>query len=174
MSDVCLQDAITVAGMLRRGEVSAREVVSAHIARIEAFDPAINAIVTRTFDAALDRAAAADDAMASGRVLGLLHGLPVAHKDLADTAGVRTTYGSPLFATNVPQHDALVVQRMGQAGAISLGKTNVPEFGAGLAYRQRSLRRDSQPVRPRAQCGRQQRRCRCSAGRPADRFGRWQ
>ncbi len=55
----------------------------------------------------------------------------MAHKDLADTAGVRTTYGSPLFATNVPQRDALVVQRMAQAGAISLGKTNVPEFGAG-------------------------------------------
>jgi amidase len=126
-----MQDAIAIAGMLRRREVSAREVVSAHIARVEAFDPAINAIVTRTFETALDRAAAADDAMAGGRALGLLHGLPVAHKDLADTAGVRTTYGSPLFATNVPQRDALVVQRMAQAGAISLGKTNVPEFGAG-------------------------------------------
>jgi amidase len=117
--------------MLRRREVSAREVVSAHIARIEAFNPVINAIVTQTFDAAMSRAAAADDAMAGGRTLGLLHGLPVAHKDLADTAGVTTTYGSPLFATNVPQHDALVVHRMARAGAISLGKTNVPEFGAG-------------------------------------------
>jgi amidase len=84
--------------MLRRQEVSAREVISAHIARIEAFDPEINAIVTRTFDAALVGAAAADEAMARGRDVGLLHGLPVAHKDLADTAGVRTTYGSPLFA----------------------------------------------------------------------------
>jgi amidase len=131
VTDVCLQSAIDIAGMLRRREVSAREVVSAHIARIEAFNPVINAIVTRTFGAALSRAAAADEAMAAGRTLGLLHGLPVAHKDLADTAGVRTTYGSPLFATNVPQQDALVVQRMAQAGAISLGKTNVPEFGAG-------------------------------------------
>jgi amidase len=131
VSDVCLQSAIDIAGMLRRREVSAREVVSAHIARIEAFNPVINAIVTRTFGAALSRAAAADEAMAAGRTLGLLHGLPVAHKDLVDTAGVRTTYGSPLFATNVPQQDALVVQRMAQAGAISLGKTNVPEFGAG-------------------------------------------
>jgi amidase len=126
-----MQDAITIAAMLRRREVSAREVVSAHIARIEAFDPIINAIVTRTFDPALVRAAAADEAMAHGRAVGLLHGLPVAHKDLADTAGVRTTYGSPLYATNVPQHDALIVRRMAQAGAISLGKTNVPEFGAG-------------------------------------------
>jgi amidase len=126
-----MQDAIVIAGMLRRREVSAREVVLEHIARIEAFDPVINAVVTRTFDAAMARAAAADDATASGRALGLLHGLPVAHKDLADTAGVRTTYGSPLFATNVPERDALVVERMAKAGAISLGKTNVPEFGAG-------------------------------------------
>ena len=126
-----MHDAIALAGMLRSREVSAREVVSAHIARIEAFDTAINAVVTRTLDAAMARAADADESAARGSPLGLLHGLPVAHKDLAETAGVRTTYGSPLFATNVPQRDALVVQRMAQAGAISLGKTNVPEFGAG-------------------------------------------
>jgi amidase len=126
-----MQDAIALAGLLRRREVSAREVVSAHIARIEAFDPAINAIITRTFETAVAQAADADEAAAHGTSRGLLHGLPVAHKDLADTAGVRTTYGSPLFATNVPQRDALVVQRMARAGAISLGKTNVPEFGAG-------------------------------------------
>jgi amidase len=131
VSELWLQDAVGLAGLLRRREVSAREVVSAHIPRIEAVDPAINAIVTRTFDAALTRALAADEAMARGRVLGLLHGLPVAHKDLADTAGVRTTYGSPLFAGHVPERDALVVQRMRQAGAISVGKTNTPEFGAG-------------------------------------------
>ena len=124
-------DAVALAGMLRRREVSAREVVAAHIARVEAFDTAISAIVTRTFDRALAQAATADDAIARGRPLGLLHGLPVAHKDLVETAGVRTTYGSPVFAANVPQRDALVVQRMAQAGAISLGKTNVPEFGAG-------------------------------------------
>jgi amidase len=131
VTDLCLLDAVDLAVMLRRRQVSAREVISAHIARIEAFDPVINAIVTRTFDAALARASAADDAIARGVPGGLLHGLPVAHKDLADTAGVRTTYGSPLFAGNVPQRDALIVQRMAQAGGISLGKTNVPEFGAG-------------------------------------------
>lgn len=131
VTDICMQDALATAGMLRRREVSAREVVSAHIERIEAFDPVINAIVTRTFEQGLAKAAAADEALAGGHPLGLLHGLPVAHKDLFDTAGVRTTYGSPLFATNVPQTDTLVVARIGQAGAISLGKTNVPEFGAG-------------------------------------------
>ena len=131
MEDLCAKDAVTLAGMLRRREVSAREVIAAHIARIEALDGAVNAVVTRCFDAALAEAAAADAALARGESTGLLHGLPVAHKELFDTAGVRTTYGSPLFADNVPSRDALVVQRMSAAGAISLGKTNVPEFGAG-------------------------------------------
>jgi amidase len=130
-ASLCDRDAITLAGLLRAREVSAREVVAAHIDRIEAADGAVNAIVTRTFDAALAAAAAADDALARGAAPGLLHGLPVAHKDLHDTAGVRTTYGSPLFARHVPARDALVVSRMKQAGAITLGKTNTPEFGAG-------------------------------------------
>ncbi len=124
-------DALTLAGMLRRREVSAREVIAAHIARIEAVDGAVNAIVTRCFGQAAAKAAAADEALARGEPPGLLHGLPVAHKDLLETAGVRTTYGSPLFADYVPAADALVVRRMAAAGAISLGKTNVPEFGAG-------------------------------------------
>ena len=131
MEDLCANDAVTLAGMLRRREVSAREVIAAHIARIEALDGAVNAVVTRCFDTALAKAADADAALARGQGTGLLHGLPVAHKDLFDTAGVRTTYGSPMFAENVPGRDALVVQRMSAAGAISLGKTNVPEFGAG-------------------------------------------
>jgi amidase len=124
-------DAITLAGLLRAREVSAREVVAAHIERIEAVDGAVNAVVTRTFDGALQQAAAADERLAQGAEPGLLHGLPVAHKDLIDTAGVRTTYGSPLFADFVPDTDELVVTRMAEAGAISLGKTNTPEWGAG-------------------------------------------
>ncbi len=131
MTDLCALDAVTLAGMLRRREVSAREVAAAHIGRVEALDGPVNAVVTRCFDRALARAAEADDAIARGQVLGLLHGLPVAHKDLAETAGVRTTYGSPLFADHVPDFDALQVERMSRAGAISLGKTNTPEFGAG-------------------------------------------
>jgi amidase len=131
VADLCACDAVTLAGLLRRREVSAREVIAAHISRIEAVDGAVNAVVTRCFDSALAKAAAADAALARGESTGLLHGLPVAHKDLHDTAGVRTTHGSPLFADNVPGRDALVVRRMSAAGAISLGKTNVPEFGAG-------------------------------------------
>ncbi len=128
---LCENDAVTLAGLLRRKDVSAREVVAAHIGRIEAVDQFVNAIVTRTFEQAMDKAAAADDALAAGRPAGLLHGLPVAHKDLVETAGVRTTFGSPLFADHVPGFDALIVSRMAGAGAISLCKTNTPEFGAG-------------------------------------------
>jgi amidase len=131
VTDLCALDAVTLAGMLRRREVSAREVTAAAIDRIVVTDGSVNAVVTRCFDRALARAAEADDSMARGEVLGLLHGLPVAHKDLAETAGVRTTYGSPLFSGHVPDFDALVVERMSAAGAISLGKTNTPEFGAG-------------------------------------------
>ena len=124
-------DAITLAGMLRSREVSAREVIAAHIERIESADGAVNAVITRCFGRAMEKTAAADAALARGEQPGLLHGLPVAHKDLLDTAGVRTTYGSPLFAEHVPDRDDLVVSRMASAGAISLGKTNTPEFGAG-------------------------------------------
>jgi Amidase len=131
VTDLCATDAVTLAGMLRRREVSARDVIAAYVQRIEAVDGAVNAVVTRTFDAALDQAARADEALARGAEPGPLHGLPVARKDLHDTAGVRTTYGSVLFADHVPDRDALVVHRMAQAGAISLGKTNTPEFGAG-------------------------------------------
>ena len=131
LSDLHSKDAITLAGLLRSREVSARELIAAHIDRVMVLDPVVNAIVTRCFDSALAKAAAADESLARGDEPGLLHGLPVAHKDLADTAGVRTTYGSRLFADNVPERDALVVSRMAAAGAISLGKTNTPEFGAG-------------------------------------------
>ena len=120
-----------MAGLLRRREISARELIAAHIGRVQAADVSVNALVTRTFETAMARAASADELMARGGPTGLLHGLPVAHKDLNDTAGVRTTYGSPLFAEHVPDRDALVVSRMAAAGAISLGKTNTPEFGAG-------------------------------------------
>jgi amidase len=130
-AELCGHDAITLAALLRARQVSAREIIAAHIERIGALDGAVNAVVTRTFDTALARAAAADEALARGGEPGLLHGLPVAHKDLTETAGVRTTYGSPLFADHVPDRDELVVSRMAAAGAISLGKTNTPEFGAG-------------------------------------------
>jgi amidase len=128
---LCDLAATELAQRLRAREVSAREVVQAHLERVEAVNPSVNAIVTLTSSRALELAAAADEALAAGSDVGPLHGLPVAHKDLQDTAGVRTTYGSTLFADHVPSADSIVVERMRSAGAISLGKTNTPEFGAG-------------------------------------------
>lgn len=128
---ICGLLATQMAAMLAGGEISARELLAAHLERIEQVNPALNAIVTFTPELAAERAAAADEAHARGESLGLLHGLPVAHKDLALTAGVRTTMGSPLFADFVPDIDALVVERQRAAGAVMVGKTNTPEFGAG-------------------------------------------
>ena len=116
---------------MRTREVSAREVLGAHLARIAETNPAINAIVTLEPERALAQAGAADEAMARGEPVGPLHGLPIAHKDLADTAGVRTTYGSPIYADHVPERDEPFVVRVREAGAVMLGKTNTPEFGAG-------------------------------------------
>jgi amidase len=111
--------------------VSAREVVQAHLEQIERVNAVLNALVTLTAERALERASELDTAMVRNGAVGPLHGIPVAHKDLVEVKGVRTTYGSPLFAEYVPDHDAAVVERMARAGAVSLGKTNTPEFGAG-------------------------------------------
>ena len=123
--------AMEMSSMLAAGKISARELLQAHLDRIEAVNPAVNALVTLTTESALEQAATADRAHARGESLGLLHGIPVAHKDLALTAGVRTTFGSPVFDDFVPDADSLVVERQRQAGAVMVGKTNTPEFGAG-------------------------------------------
>jgi len=113
------------------GELSAVELTEAHLARIDAVNPRVNAIVTVVPERALAEAAELDARHARGEAPGLLHGLPVAVKDLMDTAGIRTTYGSPIHADHVPESDALIVTRMRAAGAVVIGKTNTPEFGAG-------------------------------------------
>ena len=123
---MCIRDRL-----IRAKEISTRETVEAHLAQIERLNPALNAIVTLDAERALSRAAAADEAQARGETLGPLHGLPVAHKDLQPTAGMRTTWGSRIFKDFIPKEDSLLVERIGQAGAIALGKTNTPEFGAG-------------------------------------------
>ena len=105
--------------------------MKAHLERIEAVNPRLNAIVTLLPERGLEGARRADEAVARGERLGPLHGLPVAHKDLHLTAGIRTTQGSTLFRDHVPTQDDLIVERIRQAGAICIGKTNVPEFGAG-------------------------------------------
>jgi amidase len=129
--EIVYRTATELALMLRAREVSATEVVRAHLEQVERANSAVNAIVTLTAEQALDAARGADDRQTSGEDIGPLHGIPVVHKDTHDTAGVRTTYGSPILKDNVPERDDLVVARMRRAGAISLGKSNVPEFGAG-------------------------------------------
>lgn len=130
-TDLCLQPATAIARLIRQRAVSASEVLEAHLARIEKINPLVNAIITLDVEGARDRARAIDKALARGEDPGPLAGLPVAHKDLAETKGMRTTYGSPIFADFVPDFDALIVARLKAAGAVTIGKTNTPEFGAG-------------------------------------------
>ncbi len=132
MTDLCTGEARELARRIRAREVSAVEVMEAFLARIERHDPAVNAIPTlRPREALLAEARAADEAVARGDPVGPLHGLPHAVKDTAQTRGIRTTMGSPILADNVPETDDIFVERLRKAGAILIGKTNVPEFGAG-------------------------------------------
>jgi amidase len=130
-SSVCFMSAIEMARLIRAKKLSAREALAAHLQQIERVNPTVNAIVTLVAELATDAAAKADEMQARGETLGALHGLPVAHKDLLETRGIRTTFGSPLFKDNIPAEDDIVVDRMRRAGAITIGKTNTPEFGAG-------------------------------------------
>lgn len=126
-TDLVHADASRLAELIRTREVSSVEVVRAHIDRIRAVDPKVNAVVTLV-DGALEAAKAADDALAAGAEVGPLHGVPFTVKDSFDTAGVLTQRGSPIFAGRVPDTDATSVARMKRAGAILLAKTNLPEF----------------------------------------------
>jgi amidase len=120
-----------MAAAIRAKEVSARELMELHLTRIAERNPELNAIVSLDEERARQGAEEADAATARGDELGVLHGLPFAFKDTHDVAGWRTTYGSPLFADLVPDADELVVERIRRAGAVPIGKTNVPEFAAG-------------------------------------------
>ncbi|MGH3295195.1 MAG: amidase family protein [Trebonia sp.] len=129
--DLCFTPAVELARLLHSRELAARELLDAFLNRIHRVNPRLNAIVTLAEERATAEAAAADAAAARGSRLGVLHGLPIAVKDLADTEGIRTTYGSPLFADHVPDADAPHVALLKAAGAVIIGKTNTPEFGAG-------------------------------------------
>ncbi|MGH3256985.1 MAG: amidase [Streptosporangiaceae bacterium] len=129
--DLYTTPAVDLARMIRSRELSATELLAAVLARIEAVNPAVNAIVTLAPEQAAAAAAELDSLAARGEFRGPLHGLPIAVKDLAETAGIRTTFGSPIFASYVPSFDAPHVALLKQAGAVVVGKTNTPEFGAG-------------------------------------------
>jgi aspartyl-tRNA(Asn)/glutamyl-tRNA(Gln) amidotransferase subunit A len=126
-SEITYSDATKLAELIRTREISPVEVVQAHLDRIEAVNPKLNAIVTVAVDA-LDAARAAEAAVLAGDELGPLHGVPITVKDSIDTAGVMTQRGSPIFKGRIPETDAVSVARMKSAGAILLAKTNLPEF----------------------------------------------
>ena len=128
---VCFMSAVEMARLIRAKKLSARETLAAHLKQIERVNPKVNAVVTLAPEMAADAAAKADEMQAHKEPLGPLHGLPVAHKDLLETRGIRTTFGSPLYKDYIPTEDDIVVERMRRAGAIVIGKTNTPEFGAG-------------------------------------------
>jgi amidase len=129
--EICFLPATELARRIRTKEVSAQEVMATHLDQIERINPQVNAIVTLLPERAMQGARDADQALARGKEVGPLHGLPIAHKDLVPTKGIRTTFGSPVFKDFVPDQDSLIVERLHNAGAITIGKTNTPEFGAG-------------------------------------------
>jgi aspartyl-tRNA(Asn)/glutamyl-tRNA(Gln) amidotransferase subunit A len=123
-------DATKLAALVRTRELSSREIVQAHLDRISAVNPKVNAVAFLMADDALKAADAADRAVASKAELGPLHGVPFSIKDALDTAGVLTQRGSKLFAGNIPEKDATAVARFKAAGGIPLMKTKIPEFSA--------------------------------------------
>jgi aspartyl-tRNA(Asn)/glutamyl-tRNA(Gln) amidotransferase subunit A len=125
------------AGWIRQGELSPVELTQAHLDRIHRLDPRVNSYITITAEAALEQARQAEAELqrgesAAGQPLGLLHGIPLALKDLYETKGIRTTAGTTHFSDYIPQEDAAVVTKLKAAGAILLGKTNLHEIALGL------------------------------------------
>src|SRR5215813_832827 len=152
-TDLCFATAVELARRIRAREVSVTEVIQAHLAQIDRVNPKVNAIVTLTAERALDDAKAKDAALARGAATGPLFGLPIGHKDLVPTKGIRTTFGSPIYRDNVPSEDGLIIERLRAAGAVTLGKTNTPEFGAGSQTFNEVFGRTLNPYDPSKTCG---------------------
>ncbi len=130
--DICRLDAHQLSQAIHARSVSCVEVMTAYLDHIERVNPRVNAIVSlEPREALLRQAQDRDASLGRGESLGWMHGFPHAVKDLQPTRGIRTTQGSPLFASFVPDADSIVVERLRGAGAILIGKTNVPEFGLG-------------------------------------------
>ncbi|WP_454811506.1 amidase [Labrys neptuniae] len=131
-SDIVMMDAIPLSQAIKSKSISCVEVMTAYLDHIDRFNPTVNAIVSRQDRGDLLKQAGERDAqLGRGDYAGWMHGFPQAIKDLADTKGIRTTQGSPLFKDRIPKTDALFVDRMKHAGSIIIGKTNTPEFGLG-------------------------------------------
>lgn len=133
--DLLAKSAVELRRRIGTKEISPVELLDACIARIERLNPAVNAIAATGYERARQEARAAEAAALRGDALGVLHGLPIGIKDLEETAGLLTTYGSPLYRNFIPEHDSSMVARVRAAGAIVVAKTNTPEFGAGANTR---------------------------------------
>lgn len=151
--DICRDTAISQLALLERGALSAVELLQETRARHELVNPLVNAVVTTDFEAAASSAEKSDRRRASGEKARLLEGLPVVVKDLEDTAGMRTTYGSLLHSDHVPVRDSLVVERLRAAGAVVYGKSNTPEFGAGSHTYNRVFGTTANPYDPGRSAG---------------------
>lgn len=152
-TNIVEQSAVRLRRMIGSKEVSPVEVVDAFIARIEDINPHINAVTATCFDRARQEAVLAERAVLAGAPLGLLHGLPIGIKDLEDTAGLLTTFGSAIYRGNIPARDNALVARLRQAGAIVVGKTNVPEMGAGANTRNTVWGATGNPFNPALNAG---------------------
>src|SRR5437773_6315458 len=144
--EICFTPARQLARLIRARKLSATEVVNAFIAQIERVNPKVNAIVTFTPELALKKAKSAD----RGKPLA---GLPIAYKDLVPTKDVRTTFGSLIYRDHVPTEDHAIVERLTAAGAILIGKTNTPEFGAGSQTFNKLFGATRNPYDPSKTCG---------------------
>ena len=126
MSVLAFQSAKRLAGMIRRRKLGCLELLDHYLARVERFNPALNAIVEPCITTAREQACAADTALSRGEIWGPLHGVPMTVKDSFDVEGMPTTWGVPAEAENIARTDALSVARWRKAGAVIFGKTNVP------------------------------------------------
>jgi amidase len=148
MTEACDLTAVEARRLIGQKRLSPLELVESCIRRIEAVDHAVNAMVARDFERARTEARAAEARVARGEALGPLHGLPLGIKDLENTAGLRTTYGSVMFRDHVPREDQAMVAALRRAGGIVLGKTNTPEFGAGANTRNKVYGATGNPFDP--------------------------
>src|SRR3954451_12465722 len=131
MTEPCDLPAVTARALIGERKLSPVELLESCIHRIEGIDPAVNAVIARSFDTARATARASEAAVMRGDALGPLHGLPLGVKDLIDAKGLPTSFGSVLFKDNIAAEDEAIVAMLRRAGAIVIGKTNVPEWGAG-------------------------------------------
>jgi len=153
MTEPCDLTAVEARRLIGQKALSPVELTDSCIGRVEAVDGSVNAMVTRCFERAQSEAKAAEAAVMQGDALGALHGLPMGVKDLNVTEGVLTTYGSPMHAENVPAKDERIIAALREAGAIVIGKTNTPEFGAGANTKNAVFGATGNPFDPSRICG---------------------